>query len=138
MDDADRRDPTPWKLAGKWIFGLSFVVTGVSHFIATDFFLKVMPPYVPLPREMIWLSGVFEVALGILLLVPRTSRLAAWGLVALLVAVFPANIHVYLHRDLFPPFPFSEVVHLVRLPFQGVLIYWAYGFTRRAAPEPAR
>jgi uncharacterized membrane protein len=96
-----------------------------------------MPPYIPMHREAVLLSGAIEIALGVLLLIPRTSRLAAWGLVALLIAVFPANIYAYQHQDLFPPFPYSDLLHLLRLPFQGVLIYWAYCYTGRAEQEIA-
>jgi uncharacterized membrane protein len=132
---ADREGP--WKLAGKCVFAAVFVVAGIAHFAATGFFLKVMPPYIPYHREVVLLSGAIEILLGILLLIPRTSRLAAWGLVALLIAVFPANIHAYLHRDLFAPFPHSDLIHLLRLPFQGVLIYWAYSYTGGAGDRAA-
>jgi uncharacterized membrane protein len=120
-----------WIPIGKCVFAAVFVVAGVAHFTSTGFFLKIMPPYIPFHREVVLISGAIEIALGVLLLIPRTSRLAAWGLVALLVAVFPANIHAYLHRDQFPPFPFSDLLHLLRLPFQGVLIAWAYSYTSR-------
>jgi uncharacterized membrane protein len=120
-----------WKRIGKCVFAAVFVVAGVAHFTSTGFFLKIMPPYIPFHRAVVLISGAIEIALGVLLLIPRTSRLAAWGLVALLVAVFPANIHAYLHRDQFPPFPYSDLLHLLRLPFQGVLIAWAYSYTGR-------
>ena len=64
-----------------------------------------MPPYLPYHRPLVLLSGVFEVALGVLLLVPRFSRLAAWGLIALLIAVFPANIYLYQHQEICPSSP---------------------------------
>jgi uncharacterized membrane protein len=118
-----------WKLAGKWVFAAVFVVAGIAHFASTGFFLKVMPPYIPFHREVVLISGAIEIILGVLLLVPRSSRFAAWGLVALLVAVFPANIQAYQHRDVFPSFPHSDLIHLLRLPFQGVLIAWAYSYT---------
>ena len=107
-----------------------FVVAGVGHFVAADFFAKVVPPYLPYPRAIVFVSGAFEVALGVLVLVPRTSRLAAWGLIALLVAVFPANLYVYQHQDMFPLPPF---VHLLRLPLQAVFIAWAYTVARRGS-----
>ncbi|WP_435011763.1 DoxX family protein [Tundrisphaera lichenicola] len=116
------------RLAGKVLFASLFIAAGVGHFLATDFFLKVMPPYLPYPRELVLLSGAIEMMLGILLMIPRTSRLAGWGLIALLIAVFPANIHVYLHRD---AFPLPGIVHALRLPAQGLLIYWAYAYARR-------
>ena len=85
-----------------------------------------MPPYLPLHRELVYLSGFFEMALGVLLLVPRLLRLAAWGIVALLIAVFPANIYLYQHQDLLPA---SPLVHLLRLPLQGAFLLWAYWHT---------
>jgi len=116
-------------LVGKWLFGLLFVAGGVGHFVATDFYLKVMPPYLPWHRPLVYVSGVCEVVLGVLLLAPPTRRFAAWGLVALLVAVFPANVYVYQHQEMFPKLP--GWAHLLRLPLQGVLIAWAYAYARR-------
>lgn len=116
------------KLVGKWVFAALFVAGGVGHLVKTDVYMKIMPPYLPYHRALVLLSGVFEVALGILLLVPATSRLAAWGLIALLAAVFPANVFMYQHPE---RFGISPTLLLLRLPFQGLLIYWAYTFTRR-------
>lgn len=117
-----------WYLVGKRTFAALFITAGVGHFVATDFFLKIMPPYLPFHLSLVLVSGVIEILLGILLLVPRYSRLAAWGIIALLIAVFPANIHVYQHQELFP---LPWFVHLLRLPLQGVLILWAFAYTRR-------
>lgn len=113
---------------GKWAFAALFVAAGVGHFIATEFYMKIMPPYLPWHRPMNLISGVFEIALGIMLLVPRTSRLAAWGIIAVLVAVFPANVFMVQHAE---SFPLSPTLLLLRLPLQGVLILWAYAYTRR-------
>ncbi len=121
---------------GKSLFAALFLVGGVSHFTRTEFFLKAMPPALPYPRELVLISGAIEIALGILLLWPATSRLAAWGLIALLVAVFPANVSMYQHPEIFP---YPPNLLLLRLPLQGLLILWAYLYTRRprksAAPE---
>ena len=65
---------------------LLMLAAGIMHFVRVDFFLKIVPPYLPFPLELVYLSGVCEIALGLLLLVPKTSRLAAWGIVALLIA----------------------------------------------------
>lgn len=127
----DRRGA--WKSAGRWAFAGLFVAGGVGHFVATGSYLKIMPPYLPWPRELVLLSGVAEVALGVLLLVPRTSRAAAWGLVALLVAVFPANVFMYQHAGAFPVPP---ALLLLRLPLQGLLVFWAYAYTRPTAVTP--
>jgi uncharacterized membrane protein len=115
-------------MIGKWAFAALFIVSGIGHFVATDFYMKMMPPYLGLHRALVLLSGLIEIVLGIMLVAPRTSRLAAWGLVALLIAVLPANLHVYRHQELLrlPP-----IVHLLRLPLQGLLILWALAYTRR-------
>jgi uncharacterized membrane protein len=122
------------------MFATLFVSAGVSHFVVPDLFVRAMPPYIPWHRPMVLISGGIEILLGVLLLVPRTRRLAAWGLVALLVAVFPANVHIYLHQDLFPAPPayagWMPYAHLLRLPLQAVLIAWAYAYTRRRRSEP--
>ncbi len=123
---ADRRNL--WYLAGKVTFATLFIIAGIGHFVATKFFLKIMPPYLPLHLPIVLVSGVLEIILGILLLAPRYSRFAAWGLIALLIAVFPANIYVYQHQEMFP---LPWLVHLLRLPLQGVLILWAFAYTRR-------
>ena len=100
---------------------------GTMHFVNPDFYLKIMPPYLPLHRELVYLSGVCEIVLGLLLLVPRFSRLAAWGIIVLLIAVFPANIYVYQNQDVLPA---AAVLHLLRLPLQGLFILWAYWHTK--------
>src|SRR5205823_7827869 len=103
----------------RWLLGVLFVAAGIFHFVRTDFYVRIMPPYLPWHRELVYLSGVFEIALGVLVLVPRWSVLAAWGLIALLIAVFPANVHMALNADLYPEF--SPAVWWARLPLQGVL-----------------
>ena len=120
------------KTALKWLLGLLFIVAGLNHFRVAEFYVKIMPPYLPWPLELVYLSGIMEVALGGLLLVPKWTRLAAWGLIALLIAVFPANIHMALRPDLFPEF--DRVVLWLRLPLQGVFIAWAFWFTRKPKP----
>ncbi len=97
------------------------------HFVRPDVFVKIVPPYLPWHLQLVHLSGICEATLGVLLFVPNFSRLAAWGVIALLIAVFPANIYVYQHQDLLPA---SPVVHLLRLPLQAVFIVWAYWHTR--------
>jgi uncharacterized membrane protein len=113
---------------------LSFfmVTAGVLHFVNEEFFTKIMPPYLPLHRELVYLSGVFEILLGIMLLIPRFQNLAAWGLIALLIAVFPANVHMFMDQEK----AFGEsLFHTIRLPLQGVLILWAYWYTIKAKPN---
>jgi uncharacterized membrane protein len=113
----------------KYLFGLMFILAGANHFIKPEFYLPMMPPYIPAHELMVILSGIAEMILGLLLLVPKVSRLAAWGLVALLIAVFPANLHMALHSEQFPDIP--QMGLWIRLPIQGVMIWWAWLYTRK-------
>lgn len=114
----------------KWLLALFLLAAGVRHFTHSDFYLSIMPPYIPWHLAMVYVSGFFEIALGLMLLVPKFERLAGWGIIALLIAVFPANIHMALHTELYPYI--SPLALWLRLPLQGVLIAWAYWFTRPA------
>lgn len=116
------------KSVSRWVLAIFMIGAGMMHFVRPEFYLKIMPPYLPWHEELVFISGVCEVALGVMLLIPRLSPLAAWGLIALLIAVFPANIHVYLNPEILPAPPW---VHLLRLPLQGVLILWAWWHTRK-------
>ncbi|HEY9402045.1 MAG TPA: DoxX family membrane protein [Pyrinomonadaceae bacterium] len=116
------------KLLLKYLFGLLFVLGGLYHFANPALYLRMMPPYLPWHLFLVYLSGFFEASLGLLLFVPKYTRLAAWGLIALLVAVFPANIQMALNPQLFPEIP--PAVLWLRLPLQAVLIAWAYLLTR--------
>lgn len=122
------RLPPGWYLLGKASFATLFIIAGIGHFVAPGFYVRMMPPELPAHHALVILSGVIEIALGILLLVPKTSKFAAWGIIALLITVFPANVHVYRHQE---SFPLPALLHLLRLPLQGLLILWAYAYTRK-------
>ena len=117
------------KTISKYLLAIFMIIAGIMHFANPAFFLKIMPPYLPLHKELVLLSGVFELVLGVLLLIPQTSRMAAWGIVALLIAVFPANLYLYQHQDILPA---SPIIHFLRLPLQGVFILWAFWHSRPA------
>ncbi len=114
----------------RWLFGILFILAGLNHFRSPDFYVNIMPPYLPWHRELVAISGVAEIALGALLLFRRWTVLAGWGLIALLVAVFPANLHMAMHPDLYPSL--APAALWMRLPLQGLLIAWAYSYTRTA------
>lgn len=107
---------------------IAFVTAGANHFVNPDFFVAIMPPYLPAHLEIVYLSGFFEIAGGVGALIPRLRSAAGWGLVALLVAVFPANLHMALHPELFSDA--SPFALYSRLPIQLLLIAWAYWATR--------
>jgi uncharacterized membrane protein len=115
------------KLVLKYIFAILFVLAGLNHFINSDFYVSIMPPYLPWHLGLVYVSGLFEIGLGILLLVPKFVTLAAWGLIGLLIAVFPANLHMAMNPALYPTFGVTAL--WFRLPLQLVLIAWAYWYT---------
>ncbi|MEA2236066.1 MAG: hypothetical protein QOC81_790 [Thermoanaerobaculia bacterium] len=117
----------------RWLLAALFVFAGINHFVRPLFYEPMVPPYLPSPHLLVVLSGVAEIFLGVLLLVPRASRMAAWGLIALLIAVSPANIHMAMHPELFPQFHAAAL--WIRLPLQIVLMAWAYWFTRGPAVD---
>jgi len=105
-----------------------FCFAGIMHFRKPGFFLKAMPPYIPFHMTAVLVSGVFEILGGLGLILPKTRRLAGLGLMALLVAVFPANIYMATDSARFAPIP--QAVLWLRLPLQFVLIAWVNWSTR--------
>lgn len=115
------------------IMAVLYVLAGINHFVKPEFYLRIMPDYLPWHLALVYLSGVAEIVLGIAVLIPRLRRLAAWGIIALLVAVFPANVYAAVNEiSLLSGDPFWN---WVRLPFQGVFILWAWWYTRPDAPR---
>ena len=116
------------KLAGPFFIG-----AGALHFLKPEPYRAIMPPYVPAPDAMVALSGVAEMAGGAGLVVPATRRWAGWWLVATLVAIFPANVHMAIHPERYARHvPGGRTGLYVRLPFQAVLIAWALAAADRA------
>lgn len=122
------------KMVLKYLFAMFFIAAGLNHFRDEAFYMQIMPDYIPadLHRPAVIISGIAEVVLGVLLVIPQTTRIAAWGIIALLIAVFPANIYVYRHPEIFPNV--SPALHLLRLPLQGVMIAWAWWYTLPEKP----
>lgn len=115
------------KTISLYIFGIFFITAGLFHFLYTNFFLTIMPPYIPWHLEFVYLSGVVEVMLGAGLMYPRTRKFSAYGIIALLIAVFPANIYMAFNNDVLKEMNTSAfIAQWVRLPFQFVLIAIAY------------
>ncbi len=109
-----------------YIQAFIYIAAGLNHFISPKTYLAIMPPYIPAHQLMVVLSGVAEVVLGIGLLFPATRSVSAWGLILLLIAVFPANVYMATStRHMKIP----AWIRWGRLPLQGLLIWWAYQFT---------
>lgn len=118
-----------------WGLALFMMGAGLAHFVNPAFFVALVPPFLPWPEALVYASGVAEIGFGLMLLVPRTRRLGAWGIIATLLAVYPANIHHAvsggLHGPGLPPAMGNAAVAWARLPFQLVFLYWAWIFARR-------
>jgi uncharacterized membrane protein len=109
-----------------FVVGLFFVVVGITHFTSPAFFVSIVPPYLPAPLTLVYVSGFFEILGGLGVLLPATRTLAGYGLLALLVAVYPANIHMAMNPGDFPDIPPAALY--ARLPIQFVfawIVWWA-------------
>ena len=116
------------KTVTRWLMALLYIAAGVNHFRNPALYIRIIPDWLPAPELLNQLSGAAEIFLGVLLLIPRVSNLAAWGIVALLLAVFPANINMAFHPELTPTVPLWGI--WLRLPLQGMLIWWSWLYTR--------
>ena len=114
------------------LLGVLFIAAGLNHFWNTGFYVAMMPPYLPWHGELVYASGLVEVALGLWLLTGRRSRLAGWGVVALCVAVFPVHVHMALNPDLFSQYTPTGL--WLRIPLQLLIMAWALWVTRLDAP----
>lgn len=124
----------------RFLMGLFYVATGVGHFLAPRALERIVPPQLPRPKALVYVSGVAEILLGVGVLFERTRRRSAWGIVALLLAVFPANVYMATD-DVAPelvPDRFADAARVaawLRLPMQAVLIGWAWLYTRPATGD---
>lgn len=117
-------------MTGKFLLAIFFIIAGTLHFIFPRPYLKIMPPMLPTPRLLVIVSGAAEIAGGFGLLFSQTSRPAAWGLVFLLIAVFPANVYMAVAHLPFPGMLGKSWAQWLRLPLQIPLIWWALRYTR--------
>lgn len=114
----------PWHL---YLMASLYVLAGINHFRVPRMYIKIIPPSFPNPKLLNILAGIAEITLGILLCIPAVTSLAAWGIIALLIAIFPANVYMYMNADAFRKIP--RWVLLLRLPLQLGFLYWAWLYT---------
>ena len=117
-----------FKLISMYLMSFFYVFTGVKHFTDPQWFMQIMPPYLPYHLQLVYLSGFFEILFGLLLLYSKTRIIGGWGLILLLIAVFPANI--YLAQTNGSTMNISPIIAWGRLPFQMVFIALAYWHTK--------
>jgi len=117
----------------RWVLTIFMVAAGVNHFVSPSPYLAMMPAEIPhsLHSPLVVISGVAEILGGLGLILPATRRLAAWGLIALYIAIFPANLNMAVNHLPLGTTPVAAWLLWARLPLQLVLIAWAYWYTRR-------
>lgn len=116
------------KTISMYLMGILYILAGVNHFLMPEVYIAIMPPYMEWHKELVFLSGLIEIALGALLFLPQYRKIASWGIILLLIAVFPANI--YLAQTNGEPLGISAAAAWGRLPIQALLILWAWWYTR--------
>ncbi len=118
------------------VLSVSIIFVGITHFVVPISFVRIVPPQLPNPLALVYISGFFEILGGIGLLIPAVSVAAAWGLITLFVAVFPANINMAVNQIAIEGVPDQPILYWVRLPFQAVLIAWAWWYTKHPEQQP--
>ncbi|MRX67321.1 Uncharacterized membrane protein [Flavobacterium resistens] len=114
----------PWHL---YLMAFLYILAGINHFRNPKMYIRIIPPFFKNPKFINYLSGAAEIILGTLLFFPITRTFAAWGIIALLIAIFPANLYMYQNKK--ASFNLPRWILFVRLPLQIVLIFWAYQYT---------
>ena len=115
-----------FKLLTIYFMSISYTYVGVRHFIDPDFFLAIMPNYLTFHLEFVYLSGIAEVVMGLMLLSKKTRKTGAIGIIILLIFVFPANIHLVQSELSQSLLGVTKSQSIYRLPFQGLFILIAY------------
>lgn len=111
---------------------LLYIIIGVKHFIDPEFFIAIVPPNIPFKKEVVLISGLIEILLGILLLFNQTRKFASWGIILLLISVFPANIYLYISEHPREILGITKNQALFRMPFQIPLIIISYWHTKES------
>ena len=108
------------------LISLIFIFIGILHFKMTEKFILIVPPIIPYAKEVIYISGIFEVLGGVGILIPKLKRQAAFGLILLLIIVFPANIYMALYNIRLGGILNNSILQWLRLPLQVIFIWWVY------------
>ena len=120
------------KIISVYVFSLLYIIVGIKHFINPDFFIAIVPSYIKWKFEAVIISGFFEIFLGILLLFNKTRSMASWGIILLLIVVFPANIYLYASDTAREILGVSKNQALIRIPFQFTLMLISYWHTKES------
>lgn len=117
--------PLPWHL---YLMATLYILAGLNHFRNPGMYVRIIPPNFPRPGLLNKISGLAEIFLGILLCFPLFTGFAAYGIIALLIAVFPANLYMYKNPK--AGFGLPKYILFLRLPLQAVLMAWAFSYVK--------
>ena len=123
------------KLGFKYLLALFFIGSGVYHFVNTDFYVSIMPEFLPAHALLVQLSGLTEIASGVLLAIPRLSAVGAWCIIAHLLVFLLVHFNMAARSEDYADFAPPIALYL-RIPIQFAMIAWAYWFTRESPPVP--
>jgi|TARA_B100001093_G_scaffold305440_1_gene291405 uncharacterized membrane protein len=118
-----------------YVMSLLYIIVGIKHFMDVEYFVSIVPTYISWKQEAVFISGFFEILLGILLLFHKTRKLAAWGIILLLITVFPANIYLYVSEVPRDILNISKTDALIRIPFQIPLIIISYWHSKKISSK---
>ena len=118
-----------------YVMSLLYIIVGIKHFVDVEYFVSIVPNYISWKKEAVFVSGFFEILLGILLLFHKTRKLAALGIILLLIAVFPANIYLYVSEIPRDILNISKRDALIRIPFQIPLIIISYWHSEKISSK---
>ena len=118
-----------------YFIGVLFLAAGALHFKNPAMYEAIVPPFLPKARELVFISGFFEMLGGLGVILPLTRKPAGWGLIALLLAIFPANVYMALDREKFGSLAPAALLY-GRLPLQFLLIYWVWAACVKRDSQP--
>lgn len=104
-----------------------YILAGINHFRKPKLYESIMPPYIPAHKSMVILSGIAEMVLGLMLLIPENQHIAAWGIILMLTLFF--TVHIYMLQEEKAAMKLPKWVLFLRIPLQIVLMFWAYQYT---------
>lgn len=120
----------------KWLLIFFWIASGINHFRVPDFYINIMPLYMPLHRELVLLSGLTEIIAGVMVAVPALTRWGAWFILAHLAIFMTVHVDMIANADRYPDIPL--VVLWIRIPVQALFALWAYWFTRETPSRPVQ
>lgn len=114
----------PWH---QYLMAVLYILAGINHFRKPKLYERIMPPYIPAHKSMVILSGIAEMVLGLMLLIPENQHIAAWGIILMLTLFF--TVHIYMLQEEKAAMKLPKWVLILRIPLQLALIFWAYQYT---------